>query len=75
MLLHCESLEPTMSQLGQKQTFTGLSAMSALPPKADIRRHPFDVRFVPIATKCTAAIRFYSITSSARANTDGGAKP
>ena len=29
--------------------------MSALPPKADIRRETFDVRFVPIAAICTAA--------------------
>jgi len=36
-------------RFGQKQTFTALSAMSALPPKADIRRLGCDVRFVPIA--------------------------
>ena len=34
-----------MSASGQKRTFR--SAMSALPPIADIRRQPFDVRFVP----------------------------
>ena len=28
---------PSMSALGQKQTFTDLSAMSALPQKADVR--------------------------------------
>jgi hypothetical protein len=39
-----------MSALGQKRTFRQVSAMSALPPKADIihRRLP-NVRFVPIA--------------------------
>src|SRR6516165_9971716 len=30
------SIEATMSALGQKQTFTYLRPMSALPPKADI---------------------------------------
>ena len=29
-----------MSALGQKQTFSDISAMSALPPKADIRTWP-----------------------------------
>jgi hypothetical protein len=38
-----------MSALGQKQTFAVQKGMSALPPKADIGRHRFDVRFVPIA--------------------------
>jgi hypothetical protein len=34
-----------MSALGQKRTFCDTAAMSALPPKADIRRHECDVRF------------------------------
>ena len=34
-----------MSAKGQKQTLRGLNGMSALPPKADIRRHERDVRF------------------------------
>ena len=38
-----------MSALGQKQTFSQLCAMSALPPKADIAETDWDVRFVPIA--------------------------
>jgi len=38
-----------MSALGQKQTFHYGSVMSALPPKADIRRRGLDVRFVPKA--------------------------
>src|SRR6516165_4238195 len=46
----------------------GNAAMSALPPKADIRRRECDVRFVP-----KADIRSpYPITSSARARRDGG---
>ena len=40
-----------MSALGQKQTFRDVEAMSALPPKADIRRSHFDVCFVPIADR------------------------
>jgi hypothetical protein len=35
--------------MGQKQTFSRSVAMSALPPKADIRQHDLDVRFVPKA--------------------------
>jgi hypothetical protein len=38
-----------MSALGQKQTFGLFIGMSALPPKADIGGHHFDVRFVPKA--------------------------
>ena len=33
-----------MSALGQKQTLSGISAMSALPPKADIRQRELNVR-------------------------------
>ena len=33
-----------MSALGQKQTFAVQNGMSALPPKADIRRLGSDVR-------------------------------
>jgi hypothetical protein len=29
--------------------------MSALPPKADMVHHGYDVRFVPIADSCVAA--------------------
>ncbi|MGB8095351.1 MAG: hypothetical protein WCF62_32330, partial [Pseudolabrys sp.] len=49
--------------------------MSALPPKADIPRSLFDVRFVPIAdigTNTVGRLVGYSITSSARATSDGG---
>jgi hypothetical protein len=38
-----------MSALGQKQTFTHLRPMSALPPKADMDQRSYDVRFVPKA--------------------------
>jgi hypothetical protein len=38
-----------MSALGQKQTFGLFIAMSALPPKADIRQRGLDVCFVPKA--------------------------
>jgi hypothetical protein len=39
-----------MSALGQKRTLSGISAMSALPPKADIDRECLDVRFVPLTS-------------------------
>ena len=42
--------------------------MSALPPKADIAHFTRDVRFVLAAD----IQRIYSITSSARASSDGG---
>jgi hypothetical protein len=45
-----------MSALGQKQTWRLQFAMSALPPKADIRPRDQDVRFGPEADSCTAAI-------------------
>ena len=38
-----------MSALGQQRTFHAELAMSALPPKADIRRRNLNVRFVPTA--------------------------
>jgi hypothetical protein len=42
------AIAPT-SALGQKQTSHWVRAMSALPPKADIRQRGVDVRFVPKA--------------------------
>ena len=54
MLLRCESLEPPMSQLGHKPTQRHHRALSVLPPKADIERHDWHVRFVPKADSCTA---------------------
>jgi hypothetical protein len=49
LLLHGKNPEPHMSALGQKQTSTSETVMSALPPKADIARRRLDVRFVPKA--------------------------
>ena len=46
-----------MSALGQKQTFDLPSAMSALPPRADILRGASDVRFVPIVLQKSDAAR------------------
>ena len=56
-----------MSALGQKQTCAAQKVMSALPPKADMCSALADVGFVPKADIAT-----HSITSSARASTDGG---
>ena len=38
-----------MSALGQKQTFSKVCAMSALPPIADMGTQPCNARFVPKA--------------------------
>jgi hypothetical protein len=38
-----------MSDLGHKRTLGCVCAMSALPPKADIHRREWHVRFVPKA--------------------------
>ena len=38
-----------MSALGHKRTFCNATAMSALPPKADIGTQSWNVRFVPKA--------------------------
>src|SRR5262249_23494008 len=46
--------------------------MSALPPKADITENRRHVRYVPSTDSCSAANRLYSITSSARASSEGG---
>jgi hypothetical protein len=61
--------KPPMSALGQKRTLRWSTAMSAIPPKADIPRRLPDVRFVPKADipRCGRNWR-YSITSSARAS-------
>jgi hypothetical protein len=55
--LHCKNLQVPMSALGQKQTLSNFSAMSALPPKADIAKRHWDVRFVPIGDIAAAAVR------------------
>src|SRR5262245_28796277 len=44
-----------MSALGQERTSPVHLAMSALPQTADKERTPRNVRFVPIASECTAA--------------------
>ena len=44
-----------MSALGQKQTSEDVKAMSALPPKADITKCDWNVRYVPKADICSAA--------------------
>src|SRR5215831_16601644 len=62
-----------MSAMGQKQTLPDISAISALPPKADIAERECHVRFVPKADSCTAANSIaISITSSARESSEGG---
>src|SRR6516225_11542464 len=47
--LHRSNPELPTSALGQKRTSAHVRVMSALPPKADIRRRELDVRFVPKA--------------------------
>jgi hypothetical protein len=60
-----------MSALGQKRTFRGVIAMFASPPKADMCGANTGVCFGPIADSCSAAKINDSITSSARARSDG----
>src|SRR6516162_8614195 len=43
-----------MSALGHKRTSRSVERMSALPPKADIHRARWDVRFVPKADILTS---------------------
>ena len=54
-----------MSALGQRQTWQSVSAMSALPPKADIGTQSRDVRFVPKADiqEFATCIRLNPITA------------
>src|SRR6267142_5370674 len=59
--------DPTMSQLGQRRTYTPVILISGLPPRADIVRQRRLVRFVPISEVVP-----YSITSSARVRSVGG---
>jgi hypothetical protein len=46
--LHSSNPEALMSALGQKRTWRGQIAMSALPLKADIPRSNLDVSFGPL---------------------------
>src|SRR5215468_1052749 len=62
-----------MSASGQKQTYAAHNGMSALHPIADMCGAATNVRYGPKADSCSAAkFHFYSITSSARASSDGG---
>jgi hypothetical protein len=49
VILRGNDPQDRMSALGQKQTFSELCVMSALPPKADIGTQSRNVRFVPKA--------------------------
>ena len=53
--LHGGNPKRSMSALGQKQTFSNVRRMSALPPKADIDDAMRNVRFVPKADAVTGA--------------------
>jgi len=57
---------PGRNALGQKQAFEVVFAMSALPPKADMDQCRRDVRFVPIADSCTAAIDLIASAAPSR---------
>ena len=57
-----------MSALGQKRTFCGAIAMSALPPKADIPR----CMERPLTLRQKRKFRTYSITTSAMVRRVGG---
>jgi hypothetical protein len=51
-----------MSALGQKQTFSRVRLMSALPPKADIAGRQLDVRFVPIVLQKSFCVLDHKIS-------------
>src|SRR5215813_12882291 len=53
--LQCGISTGLMSEVGHKRTSHAYLAMSALPPKADIERHDWHVRFVPKADERAAA--------------------
>jgi len=55
--LHGTNVEPFRSALGQKQTFSNVRRMSALPPKADIGTQLLNVRFVPKADIVAPPVR------------------
>ena len=59
-----------MSALGQKQTWRFEVVMSALPPKADIRRHECDVRCVPIGEVVIPSRGEHSATMRRRRHTN-----
>ena len=59
---------PSMSALGQKQTYAVRKGMSALPPKADMCSATGDVRFVPKAdiAPLTRLLRMMHSTMASR---------
>jgi hypothetical protein len=62
-----------MSALGHKRTSDHVQSMSAIPPIADINRVRWNAGFVPKADKVRRSKNwFYSITSSATANSGAG---
>src|SRR5262245_38733245 len=58
--------------LGQKRTCALQKVMSALPPKADICSGLANVRYGPKRTHAVQKKDCYSITSLARASSEGG---
>jgi hypothetical protein len=60
--LRSSNSEPLMSALGQKQKFSKVCAMSALPPKADISGRDRNVRFVPKADIQPSLANVYTLT-------------
>jgi hypothetical protein len=68
-----------MSALGHKRTSRRPQAMSALPPKADIKRHDWHVRFVPILLQKSLMVSVNSdsvalMRFAAEAGDDGAAQ-
>jgi hypothetical protein len=61
-----------MSAWGHKQTFRLPLPTSALPPKAVVELAIANVCYGPITDSCTAAVRRYWISSSARPSSAGG---
>src|SRR6516225_3496459 len=46
-VVHHSIFDRATSALGQKRTLSGVRSMSALPLKADIAEHNWNIRFVP----------------------------
>jgi len=66
--LHGSNIEPFMSALGHNRTFCDTTAMSAIPPKADIPRRNLNVCFGPKAE----VESIHSISLSTRATRVAG---
>src|SRR6516225_8704473 len=73
--LRSSNPEPLMSALGQKRTLQCILVMSALPPKADMDQYGRDVRFVPKADICSAAIRTVTRSPCRRRSAGAAARP